>query len=239
MQHQVFQNARPENTAMAFHSVEVQPPASASQQSCDDFSTISYARVLVLQPGGSRDTGVDMAEIEPHVEAPTQHVAGRLAVPGIFADIECKVLMDSDSSITAMSEELVLALQRQLGVTQTALMQAFVGYARVVTLLSQEAMRLCSGKKTLSEKLGIGIINGSVKKAHGRQDDPGMEYTALAVGEPHVGAVLWSAMSAMALGLVCDAPGYVDDKVTLPLLSQRPMVFQHSEAEMQDRVGAL
>ena len=146
MQHQVLQNVGPKNTAMALHSVAVQPPASASQQSCDDFSSISYARVLVLQPGGSRDTSVDMAEIEPHVKAPTQHVAGRLAVHGVFADIEFKIFMGSDSSITALSEELVLALQRQLGMTQTALMQAFVGYARVVTLLSQEAMRLCSGE---------------------------------------------------------------------------------------------
>ena len=98
------------------------------------------------------------------------------------------------------------------------------------------------GQKPLSVKLGIGVmaqLNGSVMKAHGRQDDPGMEYTALAVGEPHAGAVLWAAMSAMAFGPVCDAPGYVDDKVTLLLVSQRPMVFQHSEAEMEDRVGAL
>ena len=46
--------------------------------------------------------------------------------------------MDSGSSITAMSEELVQALRGQSGMTQTALMQAFVWHARVVTSLGQE-----------------------------------------------------------------------------------------------------
>ena len=36
-----------------------------------------------------------------------------------------------------------------------------------------------------------------------------------------------------------DAPGGVDDDVTLALLSQRPMMFQNSEVEVQDGVGAL
>ena len=35
------------------------------------------------------------------------------------------------------------------------------------------------------------------------------------------------------------APGDVDVDATLTLLSQRPMMFQDSEVEMQDRVGAL
>ena len=68
-------------------------------------------------------------ETEPHLEALTQHVAGRLAVP------EVNVLMDSGSGITAMSEELVEALRRPTGMMQTALTQAFVGHARVVTSL--------------------------------------------------------------------------------------------------------
>ena len=42
-----------------------------------------------------------------------------------------KVLMDSSSSITAMSEELVQALRREPGMTQTAITQAFVGHACV------------------------------------------------------------------------------------------------------------
>ena len=50
-------------------------------------------------------------ETEPHLEALTQHVAGRLAVPGASAPAEVEVLMDSDSGITAMSEELVEALR--------------------------------------------------------------------------------------------------------------------------------
>ena len=43
--------------------------------------------------------------------------------------------MDSGSGITAMSEELAEALRRQPGMMQTALTQAFVGHARVVTSL--------------------------------------------------------------------------------------------------------
>ena len=70
-------------------------------------------RVSVLQPGGSGDTSVDAVETEPYLEALTQHVAGRLAVPGASAAAEVKVLMDSGSEISAMSEELVEALRRQ------------------------------------------------------------------------------------------------------------------------------
>ena len=46
--------------------------------------------------------------------------------------------MDSGSSITAMSEELVKALWGQPGMTQTVFTQAFVGHARVVTTLGQD-----------------------------------------------------------------------------------------------------
>ena len=95
-------------------------------------------RVSVLQPGGSGDTSVGTVETEPHLEALTQHVAGRLAVPGASAAAEVKVLVGSCSGITAISKELVEALQGQPGMTQTALTQAFVGHARVVTLLGQE-----------------------------------------------------------------------------------------------------
>ena len=72
------------------------------------------------------------------MEALTQHVAELLAVPGASAAAEVKVLMDSGSSITVMSVELVEALQGQPGLTQTALTQAFFGHARVVTSLGQE-----------------------------------------------------------------------------------------------------
>ena len=54
---------------------------------------------------------MDTVETEPHVEALTQHVAGRLALPGCFAAADVEVLTDSVSGITAMSEELVEALQ--------------------------------------------------------------------------------------------------------------------------------
>ena len=77
-------------------------------------------------------------ETEPHLEALTEHVARRLVVSAAIAAAEDKVLMNSGSGFTAISEELVKALQRQLGVTQTTLTQAFVGHARVVTSLGQE-----------------------------------------------------------------------------------------------------
>ena len=134
-QHQGSQSAVPQNAA-----VPVQLPAPASQQCLADSSTISYARVSVLQPGGSGDTSVDAVDTEPHLAALTQHVAGRLAVPGASAAAEVKVLMDSGSGITAMSEEVVEALRRQPGMMQTALTQAFVGHARVVTSLGRSVI---------------------------------------------------------------------------------------------------
>ena len=44
-----------------------------------------------------------------------QHVAGRLVIPGASAAAEIKVLMDSGSSITATSVELVEALPGTAG----------------------------------------------------------------------------------------------------------------------------
>ena len=79
-------------------------------------------------------------ETEPHLEALTQHVAGRLVVPGCSGAAEAKVLMDSGSGITARSEELVESLQGQPGMTQTALTKAFVGHARVVTSLGRNVI---------------------------------------------------------------------------------------------------
>ena len=79
-------------------------------------------------------------------------------------------------------------------------------------------------------------LKASVLKAHGRDDGP-MKTIAGAVGEPNAGAVLQAAMAVTAFGPGGGAPGDVD--VTLTLLSQRPMMFQDSEVEMQDCVGAL
>ena len=45
-------------------------------------------------------------------------------------------------------------------------------------------------------------------------------------------------MAVTAFGPGGDALGDLDDDVTLKLLSQRPVMFQDSEVEMQDRVGA-
>ena len=49
---------------------------------------------------------MNVVDNKPHEKVLTQHLAGRLAVPGAAAAAEIKVLMDSGSSITAMSEEL-------------------------------------------------------------------------------------------------------------------------------------
>ena len=128
--------------ARFLQSVPVQLPAPASQHRLGDSSTISYARVSVMQPGGSGDTSVDTVDTEPHLEVLTQHVAGRLAVPGASAAAEVKVLMDSGSGITAMSEELVEALRQQPGIMRTALTQAFVGLSLIHILTLPTILRV-------------------------------------------------------------------------------------------------
>ena len=90
VRHHVSQSAGPQNAAPILQSVPMQLPAPASQQCLGDSGTISCARVSVLQPGGSGDTSVDAVDTEPHLEALTQHVAGRLAVPGASAAAEVK-----------------------------------------------------------------------------------------------------------------------------------------------------
>ena len=87
-------------------------PARASHQCLQDSGTTTYARVSVVQPGGCVDSSVYKVDTKPHLEALTQHVAGRLAVVGAFAAAQEKVIMDSGSGITAMSEDLVEALRR-------------------------------------------------------------------------------------------------------------------------------
>ena len=138
VQHDVSHSAGPQIAAPVLQLVPVQLPAPTSQQWLGDPSTISYACVSVFQPGGSGDTSVDTVDTELHLEAPMQHVAGRLAFPGASATAEVNVLTDSGSGTAAMSEELVEALRRQPGMMQTTLTQAFVGHARVVTSLGQE-----------------------------------------------------------------------------------------------------
>ena len=91
-----------------------------------------------MYPGGYGDTSVDSVENEPHFEGLTHHLAERLAVPGASAAAAVKVLMDSGSGGTAMSEELAETLRGQPGMTQNGLTQAFVGQMRVVASLGQE-----------------------------------------------------------------------------------------------------
>ena len=94
----------------------------------------------------------------------------------------------------------------------------------------------------LKGELGIDVmaqLKASVLKAHGREDGAEMETTAGPVGEPNAGAVLRAAMAVTAFVPGGDAPGDVDNDVTLALLSQRPIIFQDSDVEMKDRVDAL
>ena len=81
VQHHVSLSAGAQNAAPVLRSVPVQIPAPASQQCLAHSGTISYARVSLLQPGGSGVTSVDAVETEPHSEALTQHVAGDLRFP--------------------------------------------------------------------------------------------------------------------------------------------------------------
>ena len=253
VQHQTSQSAGPQNVAPVLHSVPVQPPATASHQWRGDPSIICSARVAVVQPGRCGDTIVDSVEIELHVEGLTQHLAGRLAVPCASAATEVKVLMDSGSGLTAMSEELVEPLRGKPGMTQTALTQAFVGQALVVTSLGQKCdieTQSCPLHLTIETPWGpvrftmpfivlpgegdvvvIGQLTASVLKAQRRQDGAGMELTARSVGEPSDGAVLRATMAVTAFVPDGDAPGDVNDEVALTLPSQRPMTFQDSEVK--------
>ena len=88
VQHHVSQGAGPQN------SVPVWLPAPASQQWFGDSTIISYARVSIVQHGGSGGTSVDTVNTEPHLE---------------------------QSEIPAISEDLVEALTRQPGMIQTSL----------------------------------------------------------------------------------------------------------------------
>ena len=100
------------------------------------------------------NASVHTVDTEPHLEALTQHITGRLAVPCASAAAEAKLLMDSGSGITAMSGELLEPLRGQLEMTQTALTQEFVGHARVVTSLDQECTQSCPPHLTIEDPWG-------------------------------------------------------------------------------------
>ena len=127
VQHHVSQIAGTRNAAPVLQSVPVQLPAPTSQQWLGDSITISTARILVLQLGGSGDTSVDTVGTEPHLEALTEHLAGRIAVPCASAVVEVNVPMDSCWGITAISEELMEALQLLPVMMKTALSGDVVG----------------------------------------------------------------------------------------------------------------
>ena len=98
------------------------------------------------------------------------------------------------------------------------------------------------GQTTLRQTHGIDVMvhrKASVLKARRRKDSPEMEIKDGAVGEPNAGAMLQAVMVVTAFGPGGDAPGDVEDDVTRTLLSQRSMMFQDSELEFQERVGAL
>ena len=90
-----------------------------------------------MQPARCGETVVNSVENEPDVDVMSQHIAGRLAVPCAAAAVEDKVLMDSGSGITALSEELVEALHGRPRMTHPTLTLPLVGHAHVVTSLGQ------------------------------------------------------------------------------------------------------
>ena len=108
-------------------------------------------------------------ETEPHLEALTQHVAGRLAVPGASAAAEVKVLMDSCSGITAMHARVVTSLGQECDiVTQSYPLHLMiktpwgpVRFTMPFFVLSGGGDVLIIGQKTLTEKLGTNFMTSS------------------------------------------------------------------------------
>ena len=68
--------------------------------------------------------------------------------------------MDSGSGTTVMSEELVETMRRQSGMMQTALTQAFVEHARVVTSLGQECDITRKKRKLKNDIFQVIVISG-------------------------------------------------------------------------------
>ena len=158
VQHPISQSAGPKNAAPVLHSVPVQLPAPASQQSRGFSSIIPYALVSVLQPGGCDDTSVDAVETEPHLEVLTHHVTGRLAIPGASVADEIQnshgLWFRHYSNVGGNGRDP----QGQPGIAQTALTQAFAGHTRVVTSMDQECdieTQSCSLHLTIETPLGL------------------------------------------------------------------------------------
>lgn len=152
VQRQVSQSAGPRNAAPVLRSVPVQPPAPGSQQWRGDASNIVSAHISVVQAGGCGGTIVDLLENEPRLDALKQHLATLLAVPPSSAAAEIKVLFDSGSGITAISEESVEALWKKPREVQAALTLAIVGLARVMTSSGKECaveMQSCPLNKAI------------------------------------------------------------------------------------------
>ena len=68
--------------------------------------------------------------------------------------------MDSGSGTTVMSEELVETMRRQSGMVQTALTQAFVEHARVVTSLGQECDITRKKRRLKNDIFQVIVISG-------------------------------------------------------------------------------
>ena len=91
-------------------------------------------------------------------------------------------------------------------------------------------------QKALTENLDIDVmtqLSASVLKTPGGQDCGGIDHIACSVGGPNYCAVLRASMTVTAVVPGGHPPGDVVDEVTLTLPSQRPMIFQDSEVEMQ------
>ena len=70
-------------------------------------------------------------------------------------------------------------------------------------------------------------LEASVRKACRRQGGVGVDVAAHYMGGPNAGAVLRVAVAIMTFSPGVDAPGEVDDDVTLTLRSQPPMSLQY------------
>ena len=93
VQQHVSQSSAPSNATPVLQSAPVQLPAPAAKQWRGDLRTILYARASVSHPGGSGDTNVYTVDTEPLLEALTQRVARRLAVPGAASWILARRLL--------------------------------------------------------------------------------------------------------------------------------------------------
>ena len=82
-------------------------------------------------------------------------------------------------------------------------------------------------------------FEASVRKACRGKGGVVVDVTPHAMGEPNAGAVPWLAIAVTSFGPGVDAPGEVDDDVTLTLMSQRPISLQDPGVGARDHVDVF